>query len=389
MDPDWLVNIRRDLHMYPELSGKEFRTTEKIAEILLNLGLNVTKGIIGEGDKKVGVVGLLKGNRSGKTLALRADIDALPISEKEKEGNNYASRNKKVMHACGHDVHTAIMLGVAKNIVENDGGLEGNIKFIFQPAEEEGWGAKKMISAGVLENPYVTALLACHVYPALHVGEVGIHEKEASASVTGFKISLEGEGGHVASSNTRSSVILAQANLITLLDSTVNSSPIEEHAMLCIGKISGAEIINVVPDALNIYGTIRYFREGSRIKRQIKDVCREIKNRFQLKSCKADYTDELPACINNPEISKFMRETAINVVGSKNVRILQPWMGGEDFAYFANERPSSIILLGCSDPEKRIEQDLHSSNFEVDERVLKVGVDIFYKAVLDYLCRKN
>src|SRR3989338_6188789 len=382
----WLSETRRDFHKHPELSHKEIRTTEKISEILEELGLKIKKGLIKKDGINVGLVGLLEGEEKGRTLALRADIDALPIDEKQRDGVDYISENKGVMHACGHDAHTTIMLGVAKHIVENRIKFKGNVKFIFQPADEVGTGAKEMIMKGVLDNPYVDRILACHVHPALNAGEVGIHKERAFALVDGIKFSLRGNGGHIADTRSLGDPILAQAYLVNLLSDLNAENVNKESFSIRISKINAGEKVNIMPNAVELYGTFRGFKTEVRdgVKARLYQICEDVRKSFGLEECELDYFEGCPACINERETSNFIRRISEHTVGVGNTKNLEPLFFGEDFAYFANERPSSIILLGCAH-EKGVAQRAHTSTFDIDEKVLKIGVDIFSKAVLEYL----
>ena len=256
---DWLVEIRRTIHMHPELGFEEIETSNLIRKWLERFGLEVKTGIA-----KTGVVGLLRGKEAGKTVAIRADMDALPMEELSKAP--YASKIKGKMHACGHDAHVTILLGVARFFSSHRDLIKGNIKWIFQPAEEGGGGGRVMVGEGVLENPKVDAIFGAHVYPQIPMGEVGVCEREALAAADRFIIKIIGQSGHAASPHLAKDPILAAGHLITQLHSIVsrNVNPLES-AVITIGKVTGGTAFNIIPDEVELLGTLRTRSEERRV----------------------------------------------------------------------------------------------------------------------------
>jgi len=375
---DWLVAVRREFHMHPELSQEEVQTTQRVKEILRGVDVEVQdfQGL-------TGLVGLIRGKGQGKTIALRADIDALPIQELNEVA--YKSQRDGVMHACGHDVHTAIMLGVAKYLQESgiSKKLKGNVKFLFQPAEEKGTGAREMIARGVLENPTVDTIFACHVSPEMPVGTVGVNRTQSHASADWFSLCIRGKGAHGARPNEGIDPIVAGAHFITAIQSIVsrNVSP-TETAVITVGTFTAGSAANVIPEEARLEGTIRALREiiRNQVIERLREVIRGIEGTFRV-SCSFELHEGTPACVNNEDVSSFLYDVASKVLGSGRVNFIPPVTGSEDFAFFAIERPSALIRLGCGNREKGIVHPLHSPHFDVDEEVLITGVRVFVEAL--------
>lgn len=375
---DWLVAARREFHMHPELSNEEVQTTQRVKEVLRGLDVEVQdlQGL-------TGLVGLIRGKGQGKTIALRADIDALPIQELNEVA--YKSQRDGVMHACGHDVHTTIMLGVAKYLQESGlcQELKGNVKFLFQPAEEKGTGAREMIAQGVLENPAVDTIFACHVSPEMPVGTVGVNRTQSHASADWFSLCIRGKGAHGARPNEGIDPIVAGAYFITAIQSIVSRNvPPTETAVITVGKFTAGSAANVIPEEARLEGTIRALRETIRnqVIERLREVIRGIEGSFRV-SCSLELHEGTPACVNNEDVSSFLYDVASKVLGSGKVNFIPPVTGSEDFAFFAIERPSALIRLGCGNREKGIVHPLHSPRFDVDEEVLITGVRVFVEAI--------
>jgi amidohydrolase len=379
---EWLVAVRRDFHMYPELSHQELRTTQRILEILRGLPIEA-KGLEG----MTGALGLIRGSATGPTLGLRADIDALPIQELNDVA--YRSRHEGVMHACGHDAHTAIMLGVAKHIVESGlaGRIRGNIKFLFQPAEERVTGARAMIAQGVLENPNVDRVIAGHMDTTLPVGTVGIFRTQGYASADWFTLKIAGKGAHGGRPHEGIDPIMAGSYFVTALQSVVgkNIDP-RNPAVITVGKFVAGSAGNVIPETAELEGTIRALntRVRDQLIKRLREITAGMKRTFHV-GCDFRLHEGVPSCINNEEVSTFMHSIAVELLGPRKVRYREPIMAAEDFAYFAMERPSAIIRLGCVNPRRKRTVSLHSPHFDIDEEVLSVGVGIFTRAVERYL----
>ncbi len=377
----WLIDVRRDFHMHPEVSHEEKRTTDKIIEILKGLDIEVQTF-----EKMSGAVGLIRGSGGVPTIALRADIDALPIQEL----NNipYKSINDGVMHACGHDAHTAIMLGVAKKIVESGFGskMKGNVKFLFQPAEERVFGAKAMIAEGVLENPKVDRVIAGHMGSDLPAGQVGIFQGQSHASADRFSLLIKGKGAHGGRPNEGIDPIVAGSYFVTHIQTVIgrNISP-TDTAVLTVGKFVAGDVSNVIPESAQLEGTIRALSIDTRafVIRRLKEIVSGMEQTFGV-ACDFEIHEGVSACTNDKDVATFLYKTAASVLGSENVQYLPPSTGAEDFAYFSIERPSAIIRIGCGNQKKDIVYPLHSPRFDIDESVLEVGVEVFSEAVKRY-----
>ena len=377
---DWLVDIRRTIHMHPELGFEEVETSKLISEWLQKFGLDVKRGMA-----KTGVVGLLKGRKPGRTVAIRADMDALPMDEANRVP--YASQIKGKMHACGHDAHVTILLGVAKFFSSIPDQVKGNIKWIFQPAEEGGGGGRIMVEEGVLENPKVDAIFGAHVFPFLSVGKVGIYEREGLAAADRFTIKIIGKGGHAASPHVSKDPILATGHLITQIHSIVsrNVNPLES-GVITIGKVSGGTASNIIPDEVELIGTVRSLNPQVReeLKSRIEQVTQGIARSFSM-DCRFDFEYGYPVLINNPEMSKLVGLACSKGIGKENVEVVKPSMGGEDFAYYLEKVPGSFFRLGCRNEEKGLIHPYHSSLFDIDEEVLPFGVEMFIRIIDQYL----
>jgi amidohydrolase len=377
---DWLVEVRRTIHMHPELGFEEVETSRLVSGWLQRFGLQVKKGIA-----KTGVVGLLIGKRPGKTVAIRADMDALPMDEARKVP--YASKIKGKMHACGHDAHIAILLGVAKFFSSIPDQVRGSIKWIFQPAEEGGGGGRVMVEEGVLENPKVDAIFGAHVFPFLPIGKVGVNEKEGLAAADRFTIKIIGKGGHAASPHVAKDPILAAGHLITQIHSVVsrNINPLES-GVVTIGKVSGGTAYNIIPDEVELWGTVRSLNPQVReeLKSRIEQVAQGVARSFSM-DYHFDFEYGYPVLVNDPEMSKLVASACAKGIGKENVEVLKPSMGGEDFAYYLEKVPGSFFRLGCRNEEKGIIHPYHSSLFDIDEVILPFGVEMFVRIIDQYL----
>lgn len=382
---NWLVEVRRDLHMYPEISNQEKRTSERIEEILQSLGLATTRF-----PDITGVVGLIEGKNDGPTIALRADIDALPIQE--LNDTVYTSKNAGIMHACGHDASTAIMLGTARKISESKlaSNLCGNIKFIFQPAEENGAGARAMIERGVLENPRVDRIVAGHMSPDIPVGKVGLFRGLGYASVDSFSLKVIGRGSHGARPEDGVDPIVAGAHFITQIQSIIsrNIKPVEP-AVVTVGKLISGDAANVIPEMATLEGTVRTHSEDIRkqVLTRLKHISAGLEQSFMVRA-ELSFKEGLPCLYNDPEVAASLYEAATAVVQRDNVAYLSPIMASEDFSFFTQARPAAIMRFGCGNTEKRPYYPLHSPYFDIDENVLKIGVDTFTTAIHHFFAKE-
>jgi len=376
-----LINLRRDFHMHPELGYEEFRTSKIVYDYLNDLGLEVSKVA------KTGVVGLLRGKKLGKTVMLRADLDAIP--QTEKTGLSFESINPGVMHACGHDGHTAMLLVAAKILVNYKDTIEGNIKFVFQPNEEEA-GALDMINEGVLENPNVDAAFGIHLWTPLKSGEVGLAEGPIMAALEEFELTVIGKAGHTGSPHTAIDPILASTNIIQNIQSiqTREIDPLLPIAIM-IGKINGGSGRNVVADNVQIGGTIRFlFKDEEKEKkillekfeRVIKGSCEAMDVKYNLK-----YIPSNPSLLNNGTMTQYVRKAAIETFGVEDNFVEYRSMAGEDFAEFSQRVPSTLYFIGSGNEEKGAQYPHHHPMFDIDEDTLKYGVEMHVRTALDFL----
>ncbi|UCG14412.1 MAG: amidohydrolase [Deltaproteobacteria bacterium] len=379
---DWLRQVRRDFHRHPELRFQETRTAEKVAEHLRNVGLEVRTGV-----GTTGVVGLFRGGTPGKSFAIRADMDALPIQE--ETGATYASCKAGVMHACGHDAHMAMALGTARALATSRNlreQISGQVKFIFQPGEEGGHGAREMISDGVLENPKVDLLVAVHVAPLLPFGKVGIYLREACASADSFDIRITGKGAHAAYPHLSRDPILGGAHLITSIQSLVsrNTDP-GQGLVVSVTKVNAGTATNVIPDEILIAGTIRALSEQvrelafTRLRELVHGVCQAHGLTGQV-----TFGEGYPIMRNHEPVSRFIAEVAKEMLGEDQVLVRQPKFGSEDLAYFLERCPGAGYELGCSNEAKGITHMLHTSRFDMDEDVMPLGVELYLRLIEHY-----
>jgi amidohydrolase len=378
---DWLREVRRDFHRHPEPRFKETRTAGKVAEHLHAFGLKVQTGV-----GHTGVVGIWRGDSPGKTFAIRADMDALPIQE---ETGAESSCHPRFMHACGHDAHMAMALGTARLLADFPdfrSQVNGQIKFIFQPGEEGGHGAREMIADGALENPRVDTIVAAHVAPLIPFGTVGIYLKEACASADAFYIKILGKGAHAAYPHLSRDPIPAGAQLITALQSIVsrNTDP-SQGLVVSVTQVQAGTTTNVIPDEVRINGTIRALNEELRgfAIRRLEELVGNICQAYGLKG-DIKVGDGYPIMINHEPVSRFVAEAASEMLGEEKVIIRQPKFGSEDFAYFLERCPGAGYELGCSNEAKGITQMLHTSNFDLDEDVLPLGVELYLRLIEKY-----
>jgi hippurate hydrolase len=366
-----LIAIRRHLHKYPELSFQEFETSAYIQSVLQDWGISFTSGIV-----KTGIVGIIEGrNPKKRTIALRADIDALPIVEENDV--TYKSCNNGVMHACGHDVHTTCLLGALKILNETKLEWEGSVKFIFQPGEERiPGGASLMIKEGVLENPKPDAIIGLHVLPQMEVGNLGFKSGMFMASADEIYITLNGKGGHAAIPQSVIDPILMAAHLLTTLQQVVsrNAPPIVP-SVLSFGKIIGNGATNVIPDKVILEGTFRTFDEKWRATahQRISEICTSVAQSFG-GSCDLEIRKGYPFLVNDETLNAKVEELSKGILGSKNVHQIETRMTAEDFAYYSQIIPACFFRLGTGNMAKGINSGIHTSTFDVDEEAIKIGV---------------
>jgi len=374
-----LVQWRRDFHRFPELGFQERRTSTAIAEKLTAWGIPHQTGIAQTGILAT-ITGKKKGN--GKVLAIRADMDALPIQEENII--SYRSQIDNMMHACGHDGHTAIALGIAKYLWEHRADFSGTVKVIFQPAEEGPGGAKPMIEAGVLENPKVDALIGLHLWNNLPLGTVGVRSGALMAATEYFHCKIIGRGGHGALPQQTIDSILVAAQVVNSLHSIVsrNVSPLES-AVISIGEFHAGSAVNVIADSARISGTVRYFNPevgaklAVRLEEVIAGICAAHGAKYELQ-----YHKLYPAVINDYEIAELVRSVAETVIETPEGIVPEcQTMGGEDVSFFLEAVPGCYFFLGSANSDKGLAYPHHHPRFNFDEIALATGVEIFARCV--------
>ena len=375
-----MINLRETIHMYPEDGFSEFTTSKIIIEELEKLGIKVQKNVA-----KTGVVGLIEGKYPGKTVLLRADMDALKIQEQADV--EYKSKIDGMMHACGHDGHVAGLLGAAMILNELKDNLHGNVKLVFQPAEERDGGALPMIEEGVLENPKVDAAFAAHLWGYLNEGEVHLKEGPMMASPDIFNINVIGKGGHGAVPQESIDPIVITCQIVNSLQTIVSRkiNPLDPVVITC-GRIQGGDCHNVIPNEVELEGTIRTFNEETRnwVPKVMEDLIRG-KTTSQGAAYEFKYEPKYPALINDKYMTSFAKESLKKVVGEENVFDLkEPNMGGEDFAYFAQKVPSAFIFVGIAN-NKSEPVIHHNPYFKWDSKNVGILAQGLSQIAIDYL----
>ena len=379
---DWLIDVRRDIHMNPELGMEEFRTRDKIIDYLESFGIEYKK------IANTGVLGIIRGKSEGKTVALRADIDALPIQD-EKD-LPYKSTVPGKMHACGHDAHTTVLLGAARLLKEMEDEISGNVKLFFQPAEETVGGAKPMIEEGAMENPRVDAVFGLHVAPEITVGEIGVKYGRMNASSDGIRIIIRGNSAHGASPQGGIDAIVIASSVVSSLQTIVsrNVGPLDS-AVLTIGKINGGTQANIIADKVELVGTLRTLDPEIRakVKEKIKKITTKTAESMDGRA-EIIINEGYIALINDDDMVDIVKEGSEKILGSDKVRILEnPSLGVEDFSYFAAAAPSAFFRLGTrTKGEDMI--NAHHPLFDIDEKSLSIGVAVQISNVLSFLSKK-
>ena len=365
-----VISWRRHLHSNPELSFEEKNTSKYVEEKLTGFGIPVQTGVA-----NYGLIGIIEGIEKGDVVALRADMDALPILEENDA--EYISKNKGVMHACGHDAHTASLLGAAKILNETKDSWTGTIKLLFQPAEEKiPGGALQMIKEGALKNPDAQNIIGQHVFPLLEAGKVGFRSGMYMASADELHIKVIGKGGHAAVPEHSIDPVLISSHLIVALQQVISrrSSP-KKPSVLSIGKVIANGATNVIPNEVTIAGTFRAMDEEWRTEAHeiIEKMATQLVESMGGK-CIIDIKKGYPYLENHPELTESTRLAAIEYLGAENVVDLDLWMAGEDFAYFSHEIPACFYRFGTRNEKKGIVSPVHTSTFDIDEDSLKIGM---------------
>jgi amidohydrolase len=375
-----LLNLRRDFHKHPELGFEEHRTAGVVENYLKNLELHPQRMT------KTGVVALLEGSKPHPVLMLRADMDALPVEEKNQVA--YKSENKGVMHACGHDAHMAMLLVAAKILSENKDYIPGTIKFVFQPNEEIA-GAVHMIADGVLETPTVDAVMGIHIWTPVVSGKIAITPGPVMAGLDVFKITIHGKGGHTGVPEDAVDPVIAAANVIQTVQ-IIQTREISnlKSTVIMFGKIAGGTKSNIIPDKVHLEGSIRFLYPGGpgseeqpseRLIRIVEQVCKTHRC-----TCEIDIVHENIPLINHDEMVKIARETAAEVFGDKKCLIDNQTIASEDFSEFSSRVPGVFVFLGTGNEKKGSHISHHNPCFNIDEDTMPAGVEMHVKGALNF-----
>lgn len=378
---DWLVDIRRDFHKNPELGMEEIRTRDKIIEYLESLGIEYKK------IANTGILGIIRGKQPDKTVALRADMDALPIEDAKDEP--YKSTIPGKMHACGHDAHMTVLLGAARLLKDREDELSGNVKLFFQPAEETVGGAKPMIEEGAMENPTVDGVFGLHVAPELTVGEIGVKYGKMNASSDTIRIIIRGNSSHGAYPHGGIDAIMISGAIISSLQSIVsrNIDPLNS-AVVTIGTINGGTQGNIIADKVELVGTLRTLDPETRgkTKKRIERIVNKTAEAMD-GAGEVVWEEGYSALINNNDMVDIVKVGSENLLGVENVHVLsKPSLGVEDFSYFAEKAPGAFFRLGCKTKDTAM-KEAHHPLFDIDEDCLSIGVALQVNNVLSFLGR--
>ncbi len=372
-----LIEVRRDLHAHPELAFEEVRTAAVVARELTRLGITHTTGIA-----KTGVVGIIQGGKPGPVLAIRADMDALPIHE--QTGLAFASKTAGLMHACGHDIHTTTLLGVAAVLQQLAPSLCGTVKLIFQPAEEAIGGAERMIEEGVLEGPHVDYALGFHNYPQLPAGQFGFCRGPALAAADTFKVVVHGKSGHAAHPYAAVDPIVAAAQLIGQLQTVVSREVKPLHpVVVTVGAIHGGVAANIIPDDVTFIGTVRTLHAEAQdlAEAAIQRLCAGMELGMRVR-CECTYTRGVPAMLNDDRVLDPTVRAVRAQLGDVVVET-QPSMGAEDFALMSQVVPAFQLGIGSGAPGR--DDRLHNSSYQPDEACIALGVQALSRAATHIL----
>lgn len=370
----YLIEVRRHLHQHPELSFKEFKTSEYIQDQLKKHKIPFQSQIAG-----TGIIAMIEGTKpKSKCLLLRGDMDALPINETNNV--EYKSKNEGVMHACGHDAHTTCALGAAIILNELKEHINGTIKIMFQPGEEVlPGGAKLMIEEGVLENPKVDKAIALHVFPSLEAGKVGFKAGMYMASTDELYLTVTGKGGHAAMPTEYINPLLIASEILLSIQTEFMVKPINNiPTVIAFGKISGEGATNVIPNSVQLEGTFRTMDEiwRKKVHARLEEIVKSISDKYNATS-ELKIKHGYPFLVNNESLTEKCKHLAISLLGQNNVVELPLRMTAEDFSFITQLVPSCFFRLGTGNQQKNITSGVHTSNFDIDENALKVGVELF------------
>ena len=370
-----IISLRRYFHTYPEIGGEEIATQQKIVQELQNIGLDPRQAA------GTGVIAEIQGALPGRTVAIRADIDALPIQD--ECGHTYQSKHSGKCHACGHDGHIAMLIGAAKVFFQMKDHLPGKVRLLFQPSEESyPGGALALIAAGALDG--VAAIIGGHLWQPLKAGQLGISYGRLMAATDQFSIVVKGRGGHGAMPHQTIDSLLVGAQLVVALNTIIsrNIDPLEQ-AVLSVGVFQAGEVYNIIPDTAIIKGTVRTFDRivyntiFARVEQITKGICEAAGATYQL-----DNLPGFPPVVNNPSIAAVLASAGKEVLGEENVLTIGPVMGGEDFSYYQQKIPGAFLFIGAGNVGKGIVHAHHHPKFDIDEDVLAVGVETMVRAVM-------
>ena len=393
-----VINWRHDFHQNPELGNREFRTAEIIAKHLQSLGMEVQTKV-----GLTGVVGILKGDKPGPVIALRADMDALPIKEKNDLPykstviSTYNGKETGVMHACGHDGHVAILMGVAEILSGMKKDLRGTVKFIFQPAEEgtpigEEGGAKLMVKEGVLNNPKVDVIFGLHLGAGIEVGKITYRPAATMAGTGDFKITVIGKASHGASPWTSIDPIVVSSQIVNSLQTIVsrNVNIKENAAVVTVGAINGGNRFNIIPEKVEMVGTIRTFSDEDEnlVFNRVRTIAEKTAEAVGATAIvELPYSMHYPVTFNNILLTNSMVPSLVKSVGLENVILVTPETGAEDFSYFAQEVPGLYFFIGgcAKGNDVNLAAPHHTAEFIIDDSSLKPGMTVFCNLVFDYL----
>ena len=391
---DKLIEWRHDFHQNPELSNREFKTAEKIAAHLKSLGLEVETNVA-----KTGVVGILKGDNPGKVVAIRADIDALPVTErndlpfKSEVKTTFLNTETGVMHACGHDTHISILMATAEVFSKHKDKINGTIKFIFQPAEEgpppgEEGGAKLMIKQGVLDNPKVDAIFGLHINSQTPVGVIKYKTGGIMASVERFVVSVKGKQTHGSQPWSGVDPILISAKIIDGFQTIISREArlTDEAAVITVGKITSGTRFNIIPESAEMIGTVRTLDSNMRIQimKRMNEMAADIARAYG-GSATIEWQNNTVVTNNDPELTMQILPSIQKVAGEENVQIMKATTGGEDFSYFQEKVPGVYFFLGGMTPGNTQSFPHHTPDFKIDDRSMLLGVKAFTQITLDCL----
>ena len=368
---DWIISIRRELHEHPELMYEEFKTSELIRRELDKLEIPYKHPIA-----ETGVLASI-GNGNGPCVALRADMDALPIHEETDV--SFKSKIDGKMHACGHDCHVSMLLGAARLLKGKEDQINGTIKLLFQPAEEGGAGGKLMREEGALKNPIVERIFGLHVWPQMPSGQIGSREGTFLAATSSLNLTVKGVGGHAAVPQLTKDPVLTSARIITNLQSIISREldPLDS-GVVSITVINGGNVSNVIPSDVNVKGTLRSLTmDGLKeLQKRVKEIAEGI---AQTHGCEAivEYVgNDYPPTVNDSDMWKFAKEIGIELLGNENVSDLDAVMGGEDFAYYTEKVKGCFVVLGMNNPDIDATYSVHHPMFKADEAALHVGTTL-------------